>query len=450
MTQNILASVEDAQFKNLGIGENILRTLDRNGWITPTPIQNKVIPTGLEGKDIIGIAQTGTGKTLGFGIPMIQRVISLKKRGLVVVPTRELAIQVDEILRKLGGPLGIYTTVLIGGEPMGRQLRSLRNRPEVIIATPGRLLDIVKQGNVRLENFNILVLDEADRMFDIGFLPQIKEIMKKMPKERQTLLFSATMPPAVSSLAAEYMTLPFRIEVAPSGATAERVEQEIIVVAKSAKISLLTKLIGESPGPVLVFTRTKHSAKHVAHALRDAGFTATEIHSNRSLGQRRDSLDGFKRGKYRVMVATDIAARGIDVKDIALVVNFDLPEQTEDYVHRIGRTARAGQAGKAISFAMPEQHRDILMIERLIKKTLPIKSHAGATIVPGSSYRPGRAGGSGQKRSSSGKFHSISFNRDPRPSAFGSQNGGGPRKRFQGASRRNGSRKSGGRGHFRH
>jgi ATP-dependent RNA helicase RhlE len=393
MAQNILAPKDGAQFKNLGISENILRTLEKNGWTAPTPIQHKVIPTGLTGKDIIGIAQTGTGKTLGFGIPMVQQVILYKKQGLVVVPTRELAIQVDEILRKLGQPLGLYTAVLIGGEPVNRQIRSLRNRPEMVIATPGRLLDIAKQGNVRLKNFNILVLDEADRMLDIGFLPQIKEIMKQMPEERQTMLFSATMPPTISSLAMEYMSLPLRIEVAPSGTTVERVEQEIIVVAKNAKIALLAKILGESAGPVLVFTRTKHNAKNVAAALRDAGFTATEIHSNRSLAQRRQALDGFKRGKYRVMVATDIAARGIDVKDISIVINFDLPEQTEDYVHRIGRTARAGQSGKAISFAMPDQHRDILMIERLIKKTLPLKSHAGAMIIPGSSYRPGRTGG---------------------------------------------------------
>ena len=446
MTQNTLAPQEGVQFMNLGINENILRTLDKNGWVTPTPIQHKVIPAGLTGKDIIGIAQTGTGKTLGFGIPMVQQIVRLKKRGLVVVPTRELAQQVDETLRKFGGPLGLYTAVLIGGEAMGHQLRSLRNRPEIIIATPGRLLDLIKRGSVHLENFSILVLDEADRMFDIGFLPQIKEIMKKMPKERQTLLFSATMSPAVSSLATEYMTLPLRIEVAPSGSTAERVEQEIIVVAKAAKVSLLAKLTGETTGPVLVFTRTKHNAKHVAHAIRDAGFTATEIHSNRSLGQRRDALEGFKRGKYRVMVATDIAARGIDVKDIALVVNYDLPEQTEDYVHRIGRTARAGQAGKAISFAMPDQHKDILMIERLIKKTLPIKSHAGATIIPGSSFRPGRGGQKNNFRKNfrNAPSHGVSHPFSEKPQSVGTQ------KNHSAAFHGHRQRHAGGHNRFRH
>ncbi len=416
MTQNISASREDVQFKNLGISENILRTLNKNGWTTPTPIQHKVIPTGLEGKDIIGVAQTGTGKTLAFGIPMVQRVILFKKRGLVVVPTRELAIQVEEVIKKLGAPLGLYTAVLIGGEQIGRQLRSLRDRPEIVIATPGRLLDIVEQGNLRLESFEILVLDEADRMLDIGFLPQIKEIMKKMPERRQTMLFSATMPPAISSLAATHMALPLRIEVAPSGTTVELVEQEIIVVARSAKFLLLAKLLGETTGPVLVFTRTKHNASNVSKALRDAGFAATEIHSNRSLMQRKSAMDGFKRGKYRIMVATDIAARGIDVKDIALVINFDLPEQTEDYVHRIGRTARAGHSGKAVSFAMPDQHRDILMIERLIKKILPKKNYGGAVIIPGSSYRPNQGGGRGgaSRGGSRAPFHGSYHSRKRR------------------------------------
>ena len=391
--------------------ESILRTLDKNNWIIPTPIQHKVIPTGIEGKDIIGIAQTGTGKTLGFGIPMVQQITASKKQGLVVVPTRELALQVDEVLRKLGGPLGLRTAVLIGGAPIFQQLKTLRNHPEIIIATPGRLIDIEKQRAIRLMDFSILVLDEADRMFDIGFLPQIKEIMKRMPRERQTMLFSATMPHAISSLALEYMKLPIRIEVAPSGTTVEKAEQEIIVVEKYQKIPLLIKILRENTGSVLAFTRTKHGAKEVAADLRNAGFTATEIHSNRSLAQRRNALDGFKRGKYRIMVATDIAARGIDVKDIALVINFDLPEQSEDYVHRIGRTARAGKAGKAISFSMPNQHRDILMIERLIKKTLSVKSHAGATIIPGSSYRPGR-GGNKQRKVFHGKTRSNLSRKD--------------------------------------
>ncbi len=376
------ASNEAVSFKNLGISDKVLAVLEKNEFITPTPIQTKVIPLGIEGKDIIGIAQTGTGKTLGFGIPMIERILMSKDaRGLVLLPTRELALQVDETIRKVGGPLGIKSAVLIGGDSMNRQVRELRYGPDIVIATPGRLIDHLKQGNIKFDRVSVLVLDEADHMFDIGFMPQIKEIIKKVPKERQTLLFSATMPEAIAKLAMDHMQLPLRIEVAPAGTANKNVEQEIIVVERKSKFNLLSKLIGENPGqPVLVFTRTKHGAKDVALGLRNIGTTATEIHSNRSLGQRREALDGFKKHKYQVLVATDIAARGIDVKDIALVVNFDLPEQSEDYVHRIGRTGRGGKTGKAVSFATPDQRRDIMDIERLIKKPIPVKSHEGAAI----------------------------------------------------------------------
>ena len=395
-------------FRGLGIDEKVLAVLDKANFTTPTPIQHKVIPTAIEGKDIIGIAQTGTGKTLAFGIPMIQRILINKSYGLVVVPTRELAAQVSESLVKVCGPLGFRTATLIGGEPIYKQFRDVKVAPDIIVATPGRLLDHVKQRTVDLTKYNIVVLDEADHMFDIGFAPQIKEIMSKVPKERQSLLFSATMPAEIAKLAMEHMALPLRIEVAPQGTSAERVEQEHIVVSKQAKLSLLVKLLGEHQGAVLVFTRTKHGAKNITHSLRDVGFTSAEIHSNRTLAQRKESLAGFKSGKYRVLVATDIAARGIDVKDLPLVVNFDLPEQTEDYVHRIGRTGRAGMKGKAISFVMPDQHKDVVMIEKLIKKAIPMKSHEGATIIPGSSYRPQRGGGGsrgafGAGRSSGGR-----------------------------------------------
>jgi ATP-dependent RNA helicase RhlE len=385
---NATTSKETISFKNLGISSQILDMLNKHNFFVPTPIQHKVIPTGIEGKDIIGIAQTGTGKTLGFGIPMIQRLLLTKNKGLVILPTRELALQVDEMIRKIGQPLGIKTCVLIGGESMYRQIQGLRHDPNIIIATPGRLIDHLKRRSVRLDRVSILVLDEADHMFDIGFAPQIREIMKSVPKERQTLLFSATMPEPIARLAMEHMALPLRIEVAPSGTVAEKVEQEIIVVNKSSKFSLLVKLLSESTGPILIFTRTKHGAKHIAYDLRNTGITATEIHSNRSLSQRREALDGFKKHKYRVMVATDIAARGIDVKDIEFVINYDLPEQTEDYVHRIGRTGRAGKSGKAISFATPDQKRDIVSIERLIKRSIPMKSHQGAVMSAFSYPKP--------------------------------------------------------------
>jgi ATP-dependent RNA helicase RhlE len=384
----------EVTFKDLNIKPDILEILDKAGFKIPTPIQAKVIPTGIEGKDIIGIAQTGTGKTLGFGIPMLHRIRGNKGRGLVVLPTRELAIQVDETLRKIGGPLGLQTAVLIGGDSMYRQTKTLRYDPHVLVATPGRLIDHLKQGTVDLSKVTVLVLDEADHMFDIGFAPQIREIMKRVPKTRQTMLFSATMPDEIAKLAMEHMTLPLRIEVAPAGTAAEKVEQEFIIVERRSRFNLLIKLLGEHPtGPVLVFSRTKHGASDIARDLRGTGITSTDIHSNKSLGQRKMALDGFKKGIFRVLVATDIAARGIDVKDIALVVNYDLPEQSSDYVHRIGRTGRGGAKGKAISFAAPDQKRDILAIERLVKKAIPTKSHEGAKMYEGySSPRP-RGGG---------------------------------------------------------
>lgn len=390
----------EALFKNLNISAKVLAVLEKGGFTVPTPIQSKVIPTGIEGKDIIGIAQTGTGKTLGFGIPMIERILANKEmRGLVLLPTRELAIQVDETLRKLGSTLGIQTAVLIGGDSMGRQVRDLRNGPDIVIATPGRLIDHLKQGNIKFDRVGILVLDEADHMFDIGFAPQIKEIVKKVPAKRQTMLFSATMPEPIARLATEHMQLPLRIEVSPQGSANKNVDQEIIIVERKSKFNLLVKLIGEYPGqPVLVFTRTKHAAGDIANDLRKIGTTAAEIHSNRSLGQRRQALDGFKKHTFQVLVATDIAARGIDVKDISLVVNYDLPEQSEDYVHRIGRTGRGGKTGKAVSFATPDQKRDIMDIERLMKKTIPTKSHEGAAMSSYSAPRPFYGGSRGGYR----------------------------------------------------
>jgi len=390
------AALDAFTFKDLGVSENVLSVLTKHGFVTPTPIQSRVVKTGIEGKDIIGIAETGTGKTLGFGIPMIERILKNKaSRGLVVVPTRELALQVDETLRKIGSTLGIYTAVLIGGDSMYRQVREIRNGPNIVIATPGRLIDHLKQGNIKLDSVATLVLDEADHMFDIGFAPQVREIMKRVPKERQTLLFSATMPEEISKLAMEHMQLPLRIEVSPQGTAARNVEQEIIVIDRKAKFNLLVKLLAEVKGePVLVFARTKYGVKNMVQDLIRTGITAAEIHSNRSLGQRKEALEGFKKHKYQVLAATDIAARGIDVKDISLVVNYDLPEKSEDYVHRIGRTGRAGKSGRAISFATPDQGYDIAAIERLMKKEIPKKSHEGATISRGAhSPRPSYRGG---------------------------------------------------------
>ncbi len=359
-------------FDGLGIAPKILEVLDTLKFTTPTPIQYQSIPAALAGKDIVGIAQTGTGKTLAFGIPMIQHIASTDGNGLIILPTRELALQVNESIRKIGGPLGIKTAVLIGGDSMGRQIRDIRNNPHIIIATPGRLTDHMTQRTVSLSNVTVLVLDEADHMLDIGFAPQIQKILQSVPKERQTMLFSATMPPKIVSLANSYMKLPIRVEVAPQGTAATNVTHEIFFVNRESKTDLLESLLKEYKGSALVFSRTKFGAKRITTAVIKMGHTAAEIHSNRTLGQRVQALNGFKKGTYRVLVATDIAARGIDVANIELVINFDLPENPEDYVHRIGRTGRAGHEGHAISFATPSQRFDIRTIERLIKKQLPV------------------------------------------------------------------------------
>jgi len=362
-------------FYGLGIAPKFLTILDRMKFTVPTPIQHKAIPIVLEGKDIIGIAQTGTGKTLAFAIPMIQRLTQKLGRGLVVVPTRELAIQVDETFQKFCPAFAMKTAVLIGGASMHNQVQALRQNPRILIATPGRLIDHLRQQHLRLDDVIILVLDEADRMLDMGFAPQIERIIQCVAKERQTMLFSATMPQEIVKMAGQHMKLPVHTEIAPSGTVAENLTQEIFIVKKDQKIQFLRKLLNQYKDTVLLFCRTKHGAKKVTRAIRDMGHSVAEIHSNRTLPQRREALDGFKSGRYRILVATDIAARGIDVIGIGVVMNYDLPEDAQNYVHRIGRTGRAGHAGHAISLAMPDQESDVRAIEKLIRGPLPISQH---------------------------------------------------------------------------
>lgn len=362
-------------FYSLGIAPKLLEILDRMKFVTPTPIQYKAIPIAIEGKDVMGIAQTGTGKTLAFGIPIIQRLAQKEGRGLVLVPTRELALQVGETFHKIGHPFGMRSAILIGGASMYNQIEALRKNPRVLIATPGRLIDHLQQRNVRLNEVNVLVLDEADRMLDMGFQPQIERILHSVPKERQTMLFSATIPQEIMRIAAAYMKLPVSVEIAKSGTVAERITQELFIVKQEAKRELLGKLLQQYHGSVLLFSRTKIGAYKITKALRSMGHPVAEIHSDRSLGQRREALEGFKSGRYRILVATDIAARGIDVKGIELVINYDLPDDAENYVHRIGRTGRAGHEGHAISFATPDQRNDVQNIEKLMRSALPISEH---------------------------------------------------------------------------
>ncbi|MEN9413062.1 MAG: hypothetical protein RLZZ342_149, partial [Candidatus Parcubacteria bacterium] len=303
-------------FHSLAVAPSILKSLDSLGLTTPTPIQRQAIPAGLEGKDVIGIAQTGTGKTLAFGVPLMAHVLENGARGLVLAPTRELALQIDETMKKVGGPLGIKTAVLIGGAGMGPQISALHRGPDIVIATPGRLIDHLNQGTIRLSGLTHLTIDEADRMLDMGFWPQIKKIIDAAPKERQMSLFSATLSREIRELATHHMKLPVQIEVAPPGTTADKVSQEFFIVPKMQKLPLLEKILSERPGTAIVFTRMKFGAQRLRRDVERMGHSAAELHGNRSLNQRKEALAGFKTGKYRILVATDVAARGIDVKGV--------------------------------------------------------------------------------------------------------------------------------------
>ncbi|MFH1098692.1 MAG: DEAD/DEAH box helicase [Candidatus Uhrbacteria bacterium] len=358
-------------FDQFRISPQIKALIVKAGFTTPTPIQVGAIPPALEGRDIIGAAQTGTGKTAAFVIPIVERLRGRRGLGaLILTPTRELALQIEDVFYQLARGQ-IRATSIIGGASMSLQQRALRAQPNVIIATPGRLLDHLGQQTVDLRPLKILVLDEADRMLDMGFKPQIDRILAAVPKERQTMLFSATIPEEIAQMSRAELKNPVRIEVARRGVTVEKVSQGIFRVPQLQKIALLLWFLEQQAGPTLVFTRTKHRADRLARMLQQRGFTVAALHANRSLGQRRAALDGFKRGTFRVLVATDIAARGIDVVDIAHVVNFDLPHVPDDYVHRIGRTARAERSGHAWSFVASDEERQLRDIERLLRKTIP-------------------------------------------------------------------------------
>ncbi|MFA5794319.1 MAG: DEAD/DEAH box helicase [Candidatus Brocadiia bacterium] len=412
-------------FFGLGIAPKILSILEQIKFKAPTPIQAKVIPLAIQGQDIVGIAQTGTGKTLAFVIPIVQTLAQKDICALVLAPTRELALQIEEVFREIMRPFGMKTACLIGGAPMPPQIMALQRDPRVVIATPGRLFDHLERHSIVLNGVGILVLDEADRMLDMGFAPQVDKIVARLPKKRQTMLFSATMAREIMTVASRYMKLPVSIEIAPPGTTVQEVTQELFIVAKEAKLKLLGKILGQYPGSVLLFTRMKHHAHKIAYAIREMGYRAAEIHSNRSLNQRREALDGFKSGRYKVLVATDIASRGIDVTGIELVINYDLPDETENYIHRIGRTARAGHKGRAISFATPDQSRDVQAIERLTRTTLKISEHPGIThgkfslsSTPVGHTRFG-GGYGGRSRPSTGRLPAVPRGRYTGTRAFG-------------------------------
>ncbi|MBP9854583.1 MAG: DEAD/DEAH box helicase [Candidatus Omnitrophica bacterium] len=369
--------MKDSQpsFYHLGIAPDILKILEKIKFVTPTPIQYKAIPIALEGKDVLGIAQTGTGKTMAFGIPTVQRLLAEGGRALVLVPTRELAIQVSESLNQLLRPFKMNSVVLIGGVKIGSQLDELKRNPDVLIATPGRMNDHIYQGTIDLGDIKVLILDEADRMFDMGFAPQVNSILRCLTNKHQTMLFSATMPKEIVKLATSCMELPINVEIAPTGTTTKDVTHELFIVREAVKNDVIRMLLTQYRGTVLIFTRTKIKAMRVTREIRRMGEKVAEIHSDRSMQQRNQAIEGFKRGRHRVLVATDIAARGIDISMIELVVNYDLPDESENYIHRIGRTGRAGREGHAVTLATPIQSQDVHKIEKLINMPLPRSQH---------------------------------------------------------------------------
>ena len=362
-------------FHTLGLSEPLLRDLTAAGLLAPTPIQAQAIPPALEGRDVIGCAQTGTGKTAAFVVPMIERLAILPKgqpQALILAPTRELALQICTSIEKLGRSHHISATVVVGGSDMQAQIRGLRQRPDIIVATPGRLLDHMWNGTINLAPIKILVLDEADRMLDMGFAPQINQILDALPLERQTLLFSATLPTDVTRLVQASLNSAVRVMVTPHSTTAEGVTQAVHHTTSQEKTKLLVALLAAERGTVLVFARTKSRVDRLGQTLEQAGHRVAVIHGDRSLPQRLRALDGFKRGQVRILVATDVAARGIDVANIGHVVNYDLPNCPEDYIHRIGRTARMKMTGKATSFVAFEEREQLRAIETLLGHSVPL------------------------------------------------------------------------------
>lgn len=378
-------------FNNLKLIEPVLKALSNAGYINPTPIQEKAIPVVLEKKDLLACAQTGTGKTAAFTIPLLQ--LMHEQQGLtsthrpsittlILTPTRELAIQIGESIGAYGRYMHFKHLVIFGGVPQYSQVKSLRNGVDILVATPGRLIDLLNQGHISLNSIKYFVLDEADRMLDIGFLPEIKRILSRLPQKKQTLLFSATMPQAIGQLANSLLKNPVKVEVTPVSSTAEMIQQSVFLVERQDKQALLINLLKDkSIKTVLVFTQMKHSADKLAKNLHKFGISAEAIHGNKSQNQRQQALKNFKRRTTRVLVATDIAARGIDIDELTHVVNYELPNVPETYVHRIGRTGRAGASGVALSFCDRSERPFLNDIQKLIKKRIPVVQNHDSLVL---------------------------------------------------------------------
>jgi ATP-dependent RNA helicase RhlE len=399
------------EFSGLELAQPLLRAISDEGYTTPTPIQLKAIPPLLQGRDLLGVAQTGTGKTAAFALPLLQHLTKdgrklqdRKPRSLILAPTRELASQIADSVRTYSRHMGLRSTVVFGGVSARPQIKALAKGVHVLVATPGRLLDLVNQGQIHLDAVEVYILDEADRMLDMGFIRDVKKITAHLPTRRQTALFSATMPKSVQGLADGLLVDPVRVEAAPAATTVEKVEQRVLFVAKDKKQALLGELLDDKDmARVLIFTRTKHGANRVVKHLDRIGVEADAIHGNKSQGARERALKGFRAGRIRALVATDIAARGIDVEGVTHVINFDLPNEPESYVHRIGRTARAGAAGIAISFCDHEERAYLADIEKIIRQSVPVREdhpYHLAQIVkgPGPTQRAPKGRGRSSRR----------------------------------------------------
>ena len=410
------------QFEQLSLNEPILRALAETGYQTPTEIQQAAIPEVLAGNDLLATAQTGTGKTAAFSLPMLQMLNGRKQRGsrgvraLILTPTRELALQIDASLRTYGRHLSLHSAVVLGGVSAVPQIKALRRKPDILVATPGRLLDLMGQGHARLDRIEMLVLDEADRMLDMGFIHDVRRIVSQLPTKRQTLFFSATLAGEIANLASDMLRRPSQVAVTPAASVSGKIAQKVLFVAQADKRALLADILkGEGVQRALVFTRTKHRANRIARQLADDGISADAIHSNKSQGARQRALAAFDHGRVKVLVATDIVARGIDVDGISHVINFEMPKEPESYVHRIGRTARAGADGIALSFCDAQELSMLIGIEKLTRSALiPFEDHPfHSANIASLRHRPGASikGSSQPQRRRRGP----SANRNARP-----------------------------------
>jgi len=389
-------STTDQSFTTLGLSAEILRCVGLVGFEHPTPIQAKVIPLALSGRDLIGLAETGSGKTAAFTLPIAERLAHGKPtRGLILSPTREIALQTQAFLDLFGGDYGLRTVCLIGGVKMGPQLDGLRIRPHVIVATPGRLTDHLERGTAKLDDVNILVLDEADHMLDMGFMPQVQRILQRLPRKRQTLMFSATMPPPIERLTQQFMTDPVRVDILPEGGTAEGISHRLYLVEPENKKTCIMALLNHELGSTLVFARRKTDAEWLCGVLEREGHPVERIHSNLSQGQRVQALQGFREGEHRILVATDIASRGIDIPRIHHIINFDMPETVEDYIHRAGRTARGSAEGIVSTIASWTDKTMIKEIESTLGHEIPRCTVPG--VEPWVEMKPKAAMGGGRR-----------------------------------------------------